>query len=355
MSACPTPIFGDGESVTLAHGEGGRLSRRLIVERIWPALGIGRSQSTSTSMPALDLSDAASLPPLPRGGVFSTDSFVVTPLFFPGGSIGSLAVYGTVNDLAVAGGRPLWLSLSLMLEEGLALSTLDRVLADVARCAAEVGVVIVTGDTKVVPRGAVDQLFVTTAGVGERWWDSALEPSGIQPGDNLLVTGPIGRHGVAILAAREELGFIPAPESDCGSLVEPIARLWSSGLTPRTMRDATRGGVAAVLHEWAASSGLTMRIEQQRLPVSEVTLGVCELLGLEPLHVANEGTMVLAVSPEQTAQVLEVLAGCSQTRHVAVVGQVTESVSGAPVLVHRGFGREQPLDEPLGAPLPRIC
>jgi hydrogenase expression/formation protein HypE len=351
MSVCPTPIFGDGDLVTLAHGEGGRLSRRLIVERIWPTLGIGRSQASS----AADLSDAAPLPPLPNGGVFSTDSFVVTPLFFPGGSIGSLAVFGTVNDLAVAGGRPRWLSLSLILEEGLALTTLDRVLADVARCAAEAGVAVVTGDTKVVPRGAVDQLFITTAGVGEWLWEEPLGPSCLRPGDNLLVSGPIGRHGVAILAAREELGFIPAPESDCGSLVEPIMRLWSAGLRPRSMRDATRGGVAAVLHEWAASSGLTMRLEQQRLPVSEVTLGVCELLGLEPLHVANEGTMVLAVSPDQTAPVVEVLSGCPQTAHVTVVGQVMERSSGAPVLVHHGFGREQPLDEPLGAPLPRIC
>jgi hydrogenase expression/formation protein HypE len=351
MSVCPTPIFDDGESVTLAHGEGGRLSRRLIVQRIWPALGIDRSQSAL----AADLSDAARLPPLPGGGVFSTDSFVVTPLFFPGGSIGSLAVYGTVNDVAVAGGRPSWLSLSLIVEEGLALSTLDRVLADVARTAAEVGVAIVTGDTKVVPRGAADQLFITTAGVGEALWEEPLGPNGIRPGDNLLVSGPIARHGVAILSAREELGFFPAPESDCGSLVEPITRLWSAGLQPRSMRDATRGGVAAVLHEWAASSGLTMRLEQHRLPVSEVTMGVCELLGLDPLHVANEGTMVLAVSPEQTARAVEVLSGCSQTAQVAVVGRATERVAGAPVLVQRGFGREQPLDEPLGAPLPRIC
>jgi hydrogenase expression/formation protein HypE len=343
---CPVSSAGAGDLITLAHGEGGRLTRQLIQQRILPRLrhvgGIG------------DLPDAARLP-RPGGELaFSTDSFVVSPLFFPGGDIGKLAVYGTANDLAVAGARPLWLSLSLILEEGLPLALLDRVLESTANAADSIGLKIVAGDTKVVPRGAADGLFITTAGVGELINPVPPGPTALQPTDELIVSGPIARHGIAVLAARDQLSVEPLPESDCGPLWPAVESLRRAGIAPRAMRDATRGGVAAVLHEWAGSSGMTLVIDEDRLPVAADIRGVCELLGLDPLHVANEGTMVLAVSREQVATALDALRAVQQTVGAKAVGTV-KARTLFPVTVRRLLGREQPLDEPLGAPLPRIC
>jgi hydrogenase expression/formation protein HypE len=342
--SCPVPTVGDGDRVTLGHGDGGRLTRRLIRERILPRLG---------NLYLLDLADAATLP-RPAGSLaFTTDSYVVTPLFFPGGDIGSLAVNGTINDLAVSGARPLWLSLGLILEEGLPFATLDRVLQSVADAARAADVLVVTGDTKVVPRGAADGLFLTASGIGEQV-DALPGPRALEPGDEIFVSGPIGRHGVAVLAAREGLAFDPAPESDTAPLFEAVSALRAAGVPVRAMRDATRGGLAAVLHEWAEASGRTLAIVEGRLPVTPEVRGVCELLGLDPVYIACEGVMAVAVPAAFGHKALEVLQKVPQAAQASRIGAVrTKTIT--PVLISRGLGREQPLDEPVAAALPRIC
>lgn len=344
--SCSIPSVGTSDRITLAHGEGGRLTRQLIQQRILPRL---RSASAVN-----DLADAARLPHSHADLAFSTDSFVVSPLIFPGGDIGTLAVYGTANDLAVAGARPLWLSLSLILEEGLPMATLDRVLESVANAADRIGLKVVAGDTKVVPRGAADGLFITTAGIGELITPVPPGPAGLRPTDELIISGPIARHGIAVLAARDQLSLEPSPESDCGPLWPAVEALRRSGVTPRAMRDATRGGVTAVLHEWAQASGMTLVIDENRVPVASDIRGACELLGLDPLHVANEGTMVLAVPREQVAAAVAALQAVQQTAEATAMG-IVKARTMFPVTIRRSLGREQPLDEPLGAPLPRIC
>jgi hydrogenase expression/formation protein HypE len=294
------------------------------------------------------------LPQLAGPSAITTDSFVVTPLFFPGGDFGSLAVFGTANDLAVVGARPRWLALSLILEEGLPLRTLDRVLDSIASAARSIDVEIVTGDTKVVPRGTADQLFINTTGLGELIDSVPPGPQAIGVGDVLLVSGPIGRHGIAVLAARHQFGFEPPPQSDCGPLFASVEALRTSGIACRALRDATRGGIAAVLHEWAASCHLTFEIDEAELPVTDDVRGACELLGLDPLFVACEGTMVIAVEPGLAKRSLAALRQRPESARASVIGRVTQS-GIAPVVVRRMLGRLHPLDEPAGAPLPRIC
>lgn len=343
--SCPLPDDHPSEKISLAHGEGGRLMRRLIREVLLPAL----------ANQFLDpLGDAAELPALAGRLALTTDSFVVSPLFFPGGDIGSLAVYGTVNDLVVSGAAPRWLSLALIVEEGLPVSVLRRVLASVALAARRVQVPIVCGDTKVVPRGAADGMFITTTGVGEFVEAGWPGPASLQVRDQLLVSGPVGRHGIAVMACREGLQFDPPPISDVAPLTEPVERLRAAGVPIRAMRDATRGGVAAVLHEWAAAAGKTLLVDQRQLPVTGDVRGACELLGLDPLHVANEGTLVLAVPAAAAEAALLALRDCPLTGQAARIGQV-EPAGLSPVLIQRTLGRPLPLDEPSGAPLPRIC
>jgi hydrogenase expression/formation protein HypE len=342
---CPLPLAAGGDIVTLAHGEGGRLTRELIQRRIVPCFDNEQLRQ---------LADAALLPPLAGRPVLSTDSFVVSPLFFPGGDIGALSVYGTVNDLAAAGARPRWLSLALIIEEGLPWRTLDAVLHSAATAARRAGVQIVTGDTKVVPRGAADGLFITTTGLGEALDPTPPGAAALCLGDALLVTGPLGQHGIAVLAAREELAFDPPPVSDCQPLWDVVETLRSAGLLVRAMRDATRGGVSAVLHEWAEACGLTMSIDEASLPVTDVVRGACELLGLDPIHVANEGLMVVALPADQATAALAALRALPGSTRAARIGMVVAR-SIAPVIVRRGPGPSLPLDEPLGALLPRIC
>lgn len=343
--SCPRPDSGPDERVSLTLGEGGRVMRRWLRQRLLPLLNRN---------PSAAMNDSARLS---HGGcelALTTDSFVVSPLEFPGGDIGRLAVFGTVNDLVVSGAIPQWLSLSLILEEGLSHQTLDRILSSVAAAAREAGVEIVTGDTKVVPRGAADGMFLTTSGVGRVLESPPPGPPALRPGDVLIVTGPVGRHGVAILAARESLGFEPAPESDCAPLTAPFLALRDSGVAIRALRDATRGGVTAVLHEFAEACGHTMWIDETRLPASDVVRGVCEVLGLDPLHLACEGTMVCAVPEKSVDDALAALRTAEVSQAAAVIGSV-RSFQGSPVVVRRALGREQALDEPTGAPLPRIC
>lgn len=342
--SCPIPEAA-GERVTLAHGEGGRLTRKLIAEHLLPALG---NQILSS------LGDAAALPNVVGPLAFTTDSFVVSPLFFPGGDIGTLAVYGTVNDLAVSGARPRWISLSLIIEEGLPFAALDRILQSIAMAAQVAQVEVVTGDTKVVPQGAVDKLFINTAGIGEIVAPAPPGPSSLEAGDELIVTGPLGRHGIAILASRENLGFEPPPHSDCAPLTPAVSILREAQYPIRAMRDATRGGVAAVLHEWAAQVPVTMQIDETLLPITAEVRGVCELLGLDPLHIANEGVMVIAVPTGWGQRAVSLLHTLEVAAQAAVIGQVIPQRI-APVVVRRALGKDQPLDEPSGSPLPRIC
>jgi hydrogenase expression/formation protein HypE len=342
---CPTLNGVSADRVVLAHGEGGRLMRQLIERQILPTFD-NRFLRTE--------SDAAVLPAIQGPVAVTTDSFVVSPIFFPGGDIGKLAVFGTVNDLAVAGARPRWITLSLILEEGLEMSTLRYVLASVAAAAKQVGVLVVTGDTKVVPKGAADQLFINTTGIGEFIAPPPAGPSGLEVGDELIVSGPVGRHGMAVMSAREGIELEPAPISDCAPLIDAVAALQKAKIPIRALRDATRGGLAAVLHEWADASDKTLVYDEDRLPVLPEVRGACELLGLDPVHVANEGTMVVAVPKEEARRAIEVLRTVQETAASALFGWV-EGRGIAAVAVERATGQRVPLDEPLGAPLPRIC
>lgn len=342
-ATCPTQLIA-GDRIQLAHGEGGRLMRQLLMERIAPHLGLN---------PAWD--DAARCTVAASQLAVSTDSFVVSPLFFPGGDIGSLAVYGTVNDLAVSGAQPLWLTLSLILEEGLPLETLDRILISLRAAATECEVAIIAGDTKVVPHGAVDKIFVNTTGVGQVRQPGSLGCARIQEADALIVSGSLAHHGIAVLAAREQLQLSPAPRSDSAPLHRVCQRLQQTlGEQLHAMRDATRGGLSAVMHEWAQSTGKTMRLFENRIPVTAGIRGACELLGLDPIYVANEGVFVAAVDAsvaEQAIATLQQECGCPEAR---IVGEVIRQQQ-TPVIIQRLMGNWQSLDEPSGAPLPRIC
>ena len=327
--------------IQLGHGGGGTLMQRLIAEELLPLYG--------PEPPVLH--DAARLT-LPHGRLaFSTDGYVVQPLEFPGGTIGSLAVTGTANDLAMAGARPLHLSVGLILEEGLELALLRRVVASMLEAAQACGVAIRTGDTKVVERGKADELFITTSGIGELVCEQPIDPSAIRPGDQLLLSGDLGRHGVAILAARHGLALEPPLASDCAPLwplVEPLLR---AGLVPHCLRDLTRGGLASALQELAEAAGLELVVEEARLPVIEPVARTCALLGFEPLHLANEGRFLAVVAPQQLPAALALLAphgGCW-------IGAVQPAEAAPRVLLRTPLGTERLLLPPSGELLPRIC
>lgn len=341
---CPIPLSGSHGLVTLAHGEGGLLSRELIRDHMQVIL----------SNPTLNASgDAACLNLKNSSIMMTTDSYVVSPLFFPGGNIGSLAVYGTVNDLLVSGAIPYCISLGIIIEEGFPITTLDRILESVRIACENCGVFVSTGDTKVVPRGQCDQIYLHTTGVGKAGPVVPPGPQAIQPGDEILVTGPIGQHGIAILSARENLQFEPEPTSDVKSLANEINAIRDQMEQVRSLRDATRGGVSAVLHEWAEAAQCTFTIMENQLPISPEVQAVCELLGLNPLHIACEGTMVIATASGQGPLLLESL-HASGNRDAAIIG-TARSRQSAPVTIKYLFDRELPIDEPMGAPLPRIC
>ncbi len=330
--------------VTLAHGSGGMAMTHLI-----------RSLFLETfADPELArLEDAARLRLDEGRPAFTTDAFVVDPPFFPGGDIGRLAVCGTVNDLAVAGARPAYLSCAFILEEGLALADLARVARSMKTSADEAGVRIVCGDTKVVPRGAADRLFVTTAGVGVIPPGIELGGDRIRPGDRILVSGPLGDHGAAVLDARGELGLTHDIASDC----QPLNRLTAALLAAvpvRAMRDPTRGGLAAVLNEWAGACGREIVVDEAAVPVREAVQGLCELLGLDPFYLACEGRLVAAVPEAAATDALACLRADPAGREAALVGEVSEAGT-AQVVLRTVFGGQRLLDRPEGEPLPRIC
>lgn len=347
--ACPIPIQRPNDRILLAHGEGARPMREFIRDEIAAKL-MSEAPAPQGDAAVVDLES--------RQAVVTSDSFVVSPLFFPGGDIGTLAVYGTVNDLAVAGAIPRFLTLSFILEEGLPMELFREVMRRLASAAQAAKIVVVGGDTKVVPRGAADGLFIHTTGIGDARPDVNKMPVGPQhldDGMRIIVSGPLGRHGMAVMCAREGMELDPGPSSDCCCLFEPINALLEE-LGPKVvcLRDATRGGASAVLHEWAEACGRTLVLQQSQFPHDAAAHGACELLGIDPLFVANEGTMLVGVHADAVDAALRVLRRFPSCRQASVVGDVVAR-GWRPVTIRRLLGPEQPLDEPSGAPLPRIC
>ncbi|MBI3670034.1 MAG: hydrogenase expression/formation protein HypE [Acidobacteria bacterium] len=345
--SCPVPL-GAKDEVLLGHGSGGKLSAELIRHLFLPAF-------QNPVLARLDDQAIVSVNGLRLA--FTTDSFVVSPLFFPGGDIGSLAVYGTVNDLAMGGAQPLCLSAAFILEEGLPMDTLRQVVTSLRRAAAEIGVDVVTGDTKVVEKGKGDGLFINTSGLG-------LVPEGInlsanqaRPGDRILLSGAIGEHGIAILAQREGLEFEGRVESDTAPLHTLVAAMLAGADLPsaiRCLRDPTRGGLSSALNEIASQSHVGMVIDERAIPVSEEVRGACELLGLDPLYVANEGKLLAIVEAYVAEKVLEVMRAHPQGRQAQIIGTVTESNPGW-VSMRTALGTTRIVDMLAGDQLPRIC
>jgi hydrogenase expression/formation protein HypE len=294
--------------------------------------------------------DSAVLPFSARRLAFTTDSFVVRPMFFPGGDVGSLAVHGTVNDLAMSGARPLWLSAGLIIEEGLSIETLNRIVQSMRRAAEQCGVKIVTGDTKVVERGKGDEVYINTAGVGVIEHELVIAPASARSGDVILINGDIGRHGMAVMAAREGLSFETTIESDSAPLVAPALALLAAGVDIRCMRDLTRGGLTSCLNEIAAAAGLKVEIDQSAIPVRSDVSAACELLGLDAFQVACEGRFAAIVARPHAERALVVLKQFDPA--AAIAGEVTEGDSR--VILRTALSRRI-LDMPAGEQLPRIC
>ena len=331
------------ERVLLAHGDGGELMAELI-ERVFVArLGTGDPPGDDSARIEGD-----------GRLVFTTDGFVVEPIFFPGGDIGKLAVCGTVNDLAAAGARPVALSASFILEEGLVISELERVVDSMARTAAEAGVRVVCGDTKVVPRGTADGMYVTTSGVGKVPVGVAVSGAGARPGDVVLVSGTVGDHGLAVLSVREGLEFESPIVSDCAPLAGMVGALLEAAPGVHVLRDPTRGGLATALNEIARQSGVGMEVVESAVPVREAVGTACELLGLDPLYVANEGKMIV-IAPEGEAEAaLSALKAHPLGEEAAVIGRVEESARPR-VTLRTALGTHRILDRQVGEQLPRIC
>ena len=333
------PLRFRDEQITMAHGAGGKAMLTLIEGLLAPAFGLQ------------ELADAAGV----DGVALTTDSFVVTPIRFPGGSIGELAVNGTVNDLAVAGARPLALTLSLVLEEGLAADDLRAEVDAIAATAEAADVRVVAGDTKVVERGHADQMYITTTGLGRIDDRASLSPGSLRPGDRILVSGPVGEHGTAIMLARGEFELGAEVESDTCSLWPAVdALLEAAGPSLRCLRDATRGGVASALNELARASAVALVVREANVPVPPAVAGACEILGIDPMYVANEGRLVAFVAPEGADSALGALRSVAGCEAAAEIGEVKTQPPGM-VLVETAFGGRRVMDLLVGDPLPRIC
>jgi hydrogenase expression/formation protein HypE len=341
---CPLPLR-DYPHVVMGHGAGGRLSAELVEHLFLPAF---RNDALGT------LADAAVLD-APAGRLaFSTDSYVVRPLFFPGGSIGDLAVNGTINDLAMVGARPLGLSAGFILEEGFPMESLARVVRDMASAARAAGVAIVTGDTKVVDRGHGDGCYVNTAGIGAVEPGVALGASQVRPGDAVLLSGPIADHGMAIMSVREGLAFDAPIVSDTAALHGLVRAMLASGAGVRMLRDPTRGGVATSLHEIAIAARAGLEVVEAEVPVRPATRAACELLGIDPLYVANEGRLLAIVAPDDAGPLLRTMRAHPQGADAAIIGRVTDEHPGA-LVARTPLGGRRVLAAMLGEPLPRIC
>ena len=343
-STCPIPIA-QYPHVLMAHGGGGKLMHQLLAEVFGKAF----------SNPILDTRHDSAQFTLPPGQVaMTTDSYVVRPIFFPGGDIGSMAVHGTVNDLAMSGALPLYLTSAFIIEEGLPMETLWRVVCSMRDAANQCGVQIVTGDTKVVDKGKGDGLFINTAGIGVIEHALNIAPQNVQPGDAVIVSGDLGRHGMAIMAVREGLQFESTIESDSAPVHEVVLDLLKAGIEIHCLRDLTRGGLASALNEIAEAAGVKIAVEHKSIPVREDVHAACEMLGLDPLHVANEGRFVAFVAAPDTASAMQILRRHEVAAGAALIGQVTEK-SAPLVTIKSTIGASRILDMPSGEQLPRIC
>ncbi|MGP0628914.1 hydrogenase expression/formation protein HypE [Nitrospina sp. 32_T5] len=340
---CPVPL-NDTPQVLLGHGGGGRLMHQLIDTIFAAAFGTQATQH-----------DGAVVPVNEGELAFTTDSYVVNPLFFPGGDIGRLAVWGTVNDLAMCGAVPDSLSAGFILEEGLSMETLWQVVQSMQRAAERAGVRIVTGDTKVVERGKGDGMFINTAGVGRVIAPQPVAPGRVQAGDAILLNGDVGRHGMALVQVREGLRFESAIESDCAPLHGMVRDLIEGGIDVHCLRDLTRGGLATALVEIAKASSLPLALEETKIGVTDAVRGACELLGFDPLYVANEGRCVAFVPEEQAEPALRIMRRHETGRHAARIGTVEKEEARGRVTLHSAFGTTRLLDMLSGDQLPRIC
>lgn len=341
--SCPIPI-NQYPNVLLAHGGGGKLMHQLIEKMFLQAFGTFNGiqhDATTLNLPSNRIA-------------FTTDSYVVHPLFFPGGTIGTLAVNGTVNDLAMAGARPLYLSVGFILEEGLSMETLWQVVQSMQQAAKIAQVQIVTGDTKVVDKGNGDGIFINTAGVGIVETSQKISPSSVQAGDVVLLNGDLGRHGIAIMAQREGLEFETTIESDCASLADLVLDLIQSGIEIHCMRDLTRGGLASALNEIALGANLGIHIDESLIPVREDVQGACEILGFDPLYVANEGRFVVILPEQESQKGLEIMRSHSLGKNAGLIGKVTDENSSL-VTMQSKIGATRVVDLLSGQQLPRIC
>jgi hydrogenase expression/formation protein HypE len=344
--SCPIPIS-QYPQILLAHGGGGTLMHQLI-EKIFGA-AFANSYLDERHDGAI-----ISLGPGERSLAFTTDSYVVRPLFFPGGDIGKLAVYGTVNDLAMCGARPLFLSAGFILEEGLAMETLWKIVQSMRQAAQTAQVQIVTGDTKVVDKGKGDGVFINTAGIGVIESGLSLSPKSVRPGDCVLLNGDVGRHGIAIMAVREGLSFESEIESDCAPLADLVMQLIEARIEIHCLRDVTRGGLASALNEIAQAAQVHISIDESTIPVREDVQGACEILGLDPLYVANEGRCVAFVAPSDAERALQIMRSHPLGEGAALIGHVHADPRGIVTLRSR-IGAQRILDMLSGEQLPRIC
>jgi hydrogenase expression/formation protein HypE len=341
---CPVPLR-DYPAIVMGHGGGGKLSADLVEHIFRPLF----------SNPALDVLGDQAIVAI--GGLrlaISTDSFTISPLFFPGGDIGSLAIHGTVNDVAMSGAMPLYISAGYILEEGLPIDTLGQVAASMAAAARSVGVQVVTGDTKVVDRGHGDGVYINTTGIGIVPDGVSIAPHNCRPGDVVIVSGNIGEHGIAILSVREGLAFETGLRSDSQPLHDLVAAMLGVTRDIHAMRDPTRGGLAASLNEFARASGVGIQIDEQAVPVPPAVNAACELLGLDPFYVANEGKLVAVVPPETAGPLLDAMRAHPRGQDAAIIGRVTGDHPGV-VTARTGIGGSRVIDTLVGEQLPRIC
>ncbi|MFN0125049.1 MAG: hydrogenase expression/formation protein HypE [Blastocatellia bacterium] len=342
--SCPIPLQ-QYPQVLMAHGGGGRLMHLLIEKMFVPLF----------SNPLLEARHDGAVINLPgKRLAFTTDAYVVSPLFFPGGDIGTLAINGTVNDLAMCGARPLYLSAGFILEEGLPMETLWRVARSMKQAAEEAGVQIVTGDTKVVDKGKGDGIFINTAGVGLIEHDLTIAPASVRPGDAILLSGDLGRHGITIMATREGLAFESEIESDCASVAGLVQELFEAGIEIHCLRDLTRGGLASALVEISEAARVRISIDEAAIPVREDVRGACEILGLDPLHLANEGRFVAFVAAQDEMRALSVMKSHPLGSAASLIGYVRESHEAA-VLLKSSIGARRIVEMFSGEQLPRIC
>jgi hydrogenase expression/formation protein HypE len=343
-ASCPLPIT-NYKQIVLAHGSGGKLSHQLIEKMVLPQF---RNELLEP------LHDGAIFPLNGERVAFSTDSFVVSPIFFPGGDIGRLAVHGTVNDLAMCGARPLYLSASFILEEGLPMEDFWRVVQSMHAAADDAGVKLVTGDTKVVDRGKADKIFVNTSGIGVVTNEVNIHPARATLGDKIIISGPIAVHGIAIMSVREGLEFETEVASDTAPLHELVAAMIAAKIDIHVLRDPTRGGVTSALTEIAQAAKIGMLLNESSIPISEEVKGACEILGLDPLYVANEGKLLAIVATEDTDRLLQVLRSNSLGRDAAVIGEVVNEHPGL-IMMKTRVGGTRVVDMLSGEQLPRIC